>query len=158
MFREMRRAKQALSEDECRQILKTEKRAVLSLIGDGGWPYGLPVNYFYDEKENCLYIHGGKHGHKIDSIRACNKVSFTVYDKGTKYPGDWAYHVKSVIAFGESELIDDVAIAEEKVRELALRFYPDPQEAERELRSGIKSVMLIKIRIVHMTGKIIHER
>ena len=158
MFREMRRSKQALSPEECRRILHEGKRAVLSLIGDEGWPYCLPVNYFYEEKENCIYIHGAKQGHKIDAIRACNTVCFTVYDSGELYPNDWAYHVKSVIAFGEAELIDDVKIAEEKVRALAARFYPDMEEAEADLRSGISHVMLIAIHIKHMSGKIIHER
>ena len=43
MFREIVRKKQALTADECTQILKTELRGVLSVIGDGGYPYGLPI-------------------------------------------------------------------------------------------------------------------
>ena len=36
MFREMRRYKQAVTAETCAEILKTEKRGVLSVIGDGG--------------------------------------------------------------------------------------------------------------------------
>lgn len=35
-FREMRRAKQALSREEALAVLKGAKRGVLSMIGDGG--------------------------------------------------------------------------------------------------------------------------
>ena len=36
MFRPMRRFKQALSDEECIRILKTEKRGTLAVIGDNG--------------------------------------------------------------------------------------------------------------------------
>ena len=43
MFRKMRRFKQELNETECKKILKNEVRGVLSVIGDDGYPYGLPM-------------------------------------------------------------------------------------------------------------------
>lgn len=36
MFREMHRAKQAISREECIRLLKIETRGVLSVIGDDG--------------------------------------------------------------------------------------------------------------------------
>ena len=47
MFREMMRKKQALSLEECKEILKTETRGVLSVMGENGYPYGMPMNHFY---------------------------------------------------------------------------------------------------------------
>ena len=49
MFREMRRIKQQVSEEECIRILKTERRGALAMIGEEGYPYAVPVNYSYDE-------------------------------------------------------------------------------------------------------------
>ncbi len=60
MFRELTRSKQRLSCEECIQILKNEKRGVLSVIGDDGYPYGLPMNHFYNAKDGKLYFHSGK--------------------------------------------------------------------------------------------------
>ena len=51
MFREMHRAKQAISREECIRLLKTETRGVLSVIGDDGYPYGSPINHFYNEED-----------------------------------------------------------------------------------------------------------
>lgn len=82
MFRTMRKFKQQISDTECVEILKAEKRGVLSLIGDDGYPYGIPLSHFYDERDGKIYFHGAKEGHKIDAIKANPKASFCVMDKG----------------------------------------------------------------------------
>lgn len=69
MFREMRRNKQAVSREGCVQILKTENRGVLSVVGDEGYPYAIPMNFYYEEKEEKLYFHCAREGHKIDAIK-----------------------------------------------------------------------------------------
>ena len=43
MFREMRRKKQALSEEECIDILINEPRGVLAVLGDNEYPYAVPL-------------------------------------------------------------------------------------------------------------------
>ena len=74
MFRDIVRKKQSLSAEQIVEILKNEKRGVLSVQGDNGYPYGLPINYWYDEDNGYLYFHSGKKGHKVDSISSNNKV------------------------------------------------------------------------------------
>ena len=64
MFRPMRRIKQQLAEDEALEVLKNARRGVLSVIGDGGWPYGIHLNPYWEDGR--LYFHGAKAGHKID--------------------------------------------------------------------------------------------
>ena len=82
MFREVARKKQALDRAACEEILKQEPRGVLSLIGDDGYPYGLPINFWYCADDGKIYFHSGKCGHKIDALKACDKASFCVYDSG----------------------------------------------------------------------------
>lgn len=94
MFRKMRRFKQELSKEECMEILKNEPRGVLSVLGDDGYPYGMPVTHWYNEKNGKIYFHGAKSGHKIDAIKNCDKVSFCVYDKGYRKENDWAAEYK----------------------------------------------------------------
>ena len=67
MFREMRRNKQALSQEECTEILWKGTSGVLSLSGDDGYPYGVPISYAYDGEK--LYFHCARAGHKLDAIR-----------------------------------------------------------------------------------------
>ena len=55
MFREMRRFKQQITTEECKKVLKEEKRAAFSVIGDEGYPYTIPINFYYDEADNFLF-------------------------------------------------------------------------------------------------------
>ena len=57
-------------------------RGVLSVLDDNGYPYGIPMNHWYNEEDGKLYFHGAKTGHKLEAIKNYDKVSFCVYDSG----------------------------------------------------------------------------
>ena len=105
MFRQMNRKKQQLPDEECIDILKTELRGVLSVNGDDGYPYGLPINHYYCEDDGKIYFHSGKKGHKADALRRDDKASFCVYDGGFRKEGEWALNIRSVIVFGRVEFV-----------------------------------------------------
>lgn len=79
MFRPVRKSKNALGEEATKEILRSARRGVLAVNGDGGYPYAIPINYLYDEEAGKIYFHGAKAGHKADSINKCDKVCFTAY-------------------------------------------------------------------------------
>ena len=54
MFRNVVRIKQALPEEECIKLLKETKRGVMSVLGDDDYPYGMPLNHWYDEESGRL--------------------------------------------------------------------------------------------------------
>ena len=74
MFRKLRRVKNEISAEEAKLLLKNNKRAAFSVHGDDGYPYTIPINFYYDEEENRIYFHSAKKGHKIDSIKADDKI------------------------------------------------------------------------------------
>ena len=158
MFRKMRRFKQAVSEEECRKILTEAKRGTFSVIGDDGYPYSLPINFYYDENDNRIYFHGAREGHKVDAIRNCDKVCFTTWNTGYREEGHWEWNVTSVIVFGRAKMIEDRETTEDKVRKLALKYYPTREEAEEDLARSIGKVQLFAIDIEHMTGKLVNEK
>ena len=43
-FRPMRRIRQELPKEECEKILIKATAGVLSVLGDGGYPYGVPMS------------------------------------------------------------------------------------------------------------------
>ena len=100
MFREVTRVKQKLETAECIEILKTEKRGVLSVLGDDGYPYGMPMNHWYCEADGKLYFHSGMKGHRSDAMKASDKASFSVYDEGYRREGEWSLNIRSVVVFG----------------------------------------------------------
>lgn len=157
MFRELIRKNKQLSNDNCINILINEKRGVLSVNGDEGYPYGMPMNHFYNEADGCIYFHCGKIGHRLDSIKANNKVSFCVYDKGYRNDGEWALHIKSVIVFGKAEIIDDIALIIDISKKLGRKFTNDTEYIETEIRNFAKDTLLIRLNPEHICGKYVTE-
>ena len=47
MFRPMRRKTRAISDEAAKALLLNEKRGILAVNGDDGYPFARPVNYFY---------------------------------------------------------------------------------------------------------------
>ena len=74
LFRELTRKKQQLSNEECIELLKTEKRSVLSVMGDDGYPYGMPMNHWYDEEDGNIYFHCGRAGHRLDALKKTTEL------------------------------------------------------------------------------------
>lgn len=157
MFRKMRRFKQEISKEECIEILINEKRGVLSMIGDDGYPYGIPLNHYYDRENNCLYFHGAKEGHKVDAIKNNSKVSYCVYEKGTKKEGHWSLNVRSVVVFGKASFVEDIDECIKIASNIWWKFGTDKNELEEEIKHSSSRVMCIKIEIEHMTGKLVNE-
>ena len=143
MFRPMRRASRAIPEEAAKHLLQQSRRGVLAVNGDNGYPFAIPVNYYYDQEHDKIYFHGAKSGQKVDALKQNDKVCFTVY--GNEH-------------FGRCHLIDDAAATEARVRELGMKYYPGKEEVEKEIALDIKAVQLYEITIEHLTGKQIQEK
>ena len=157
MFREMMRIKQQLPESECIEILKNEKRGVLSVLGDDGYPYGMPMNHFYCEEDGRIYFHGGKKGHKIDAIRRNDKASFCVFDQGFRQEGEWFLRVRSVIVFGRIELVEDQDRTIRISRLLSYKFTSDEKYIAEEIERSGQNTLLFALVPEHITGKLVKE-
>ena len=157
MFREMMRIKQQLPQEECIEILKNEPRGVLSVLGDDGYPYGMPINQYYCEEDGKIYFHSGKKGHKVDAIKRCDKASFCAYDQGFRREGEWVLNIRSVIVFGRIEIIEDTEKVYEISRRLSRKFTDDEAYIEHEIvKSGPRTLMFALVP-EHMTGKLVNE-
>ena len=157
MFREVTRAKQQLPQAECVEILKSEMRGVLSVLGDEGYPYGMPMNHWYCEEDGKLYFHSGMKGHRCDAMKACDKASFCVYDKGYRREGEWALNIRSVIVFGRLRVVEDEQEAMAFIRKLCAKFTDDQEYVEREIAQALDHTLIFTLEVEHMTGKIVNE-
>ena len=75
MKREMYKKDRQLPEEQARAIFEKGHHGILSVNGDDGYPYGVPVNYVY--LNDCIYIHSAKYGYKIEALENNRKVCFT---------------------------------------------------------------------------------
>jgi len=157
MFRDMLRKKQQLPQAECIELLKSEMRGVLSVQGDDGYPYGLPMDHWYCEEDGHLYFHCGRVGHKLDAIRRCDKVSYCIYDQGYREEGDWALYIRSVIIFGRMQIVDDYETIVNITTKLSHKFTQDDDYIRREIRDHAHRTLLLRLVPEHMCGKLVKE-
>ena len=157
MFRNLRRFKQQLTDEECKKVLTEELRGVLSVLGDDDYPYGLPINHWYNPDNGKIYFHSGRGGHKLDSIARHNKVSFCVYDQGYRVGDDWALNIKSVIVFGRAEIVEDVNEANYAIRQLCYKFTTDEEAIDADFEKNGPVTVCFAITPEHMIGKLVNE-
>lgn len=158
MFRPSRRIKREISIELAKKLLADSRRGVLAVNGDEGYPYAIPINYIYDELEEKIYFHGAVAGHKADSIRACDKVCFTVYGNESIKEEEWAPYVQSVVVFGRCHIIEDRSDVIRLVKKLAAKYYPSEELIEKEVEKYGSAVQMFEIEIEHMSGKEIQEK
>ena len=128
------------------------------MSGEDGYPYAIPLNFYFDESEETIYFHSAKEGHKIDAIRNNENVCFTVWNTGIRKEDDWAYYVTSIVVFGRAHLVTDEAVTREKARALGLKYFPTAEEVEEVMSRSLGRIQMIAVTIDHMTGKIVHEK
>lgn len=157
MFRELSRKNKMIPLHECLQILKNETRGVLSVLGDNDYPYGMPMNHWYNEEDGKIYFHCGKVGHRLDALKKHDKVSFCVYDKGYRNDGEWAWNVKSVIVFGKMEIINDIDKITDITTKLSHKFTQDEEYIRKEIELYGSKTLLLQLTPEHISGKMVTE-
>ena len=159
MFREMRRFKQQIGQEECLRILREQPRGVLSMLGDDDYPYGIPLDHWYCEDNGRIYFHCAKVGHKLDAVRKHDKVSYCVMDGGFRKDGDWALNIRSVVIFGRMRVVED---SEDHLKRkiatgLCHKFTDDEAFLQRELAHSLPRAAFLELTPEHMTGKLVNE-
>lgn len=155
-FRELTRKKQALSREECIRILTEETRGVLSVNGDGGYPYGAPMNHVYNGADGCVYFHCGRvEGHRLSALRQDDRVSFCVCQQ-TERVG-WVWRLHSVVVFGRMEILDDPDAVLRIAPLLCRKFTDDEAYIQRELKTSARGTLLLRLVPEHICGKAVKE-
>ena len=151
-FRDMRRKRQQLSNEESIAILEKATAGTLALLGDNDYPYAVPISYVYHERK--LYFHSALAGHKVDAIRKCDKASFCVIEQDDVQPKKYTTFYRSVIAFGRIHIIEDDQEKLETACMLGNRYNPNDEESLRqEMEKGFFRMLMIRFDIDYLTGK-----
>ena len=152
MFKELRRKKKLMSQEDASKIIKEASYGTLASVGEDGYPYAVPLNYAYEN--GTIYFHSAPEGHKIENIKHNHKVSFSVVTYQQVLPEKFDTEYDSVIVFGKAfEIIDE----QEKKQALTLlieKYSGDYlEQGARYIDRAVKGVGVFKIEIEHMAGK-----
>ncbi len=151
MFREMRRKDRQLTAIASEEILSRCDYGVLSLIGENGYPYGVPVNYAYADGK--LYFHStSRESHKLDAIRTNDKVSFTVVANHEIILDALSTNYESVIVFGKARILDDATEMAAAMRNL-MGVLGHGTKYATAYTCGDSSYVMVEITPEHISGK-----
>lgn len=137
-------------------MLASAWRGVLSVHGENGYPYGVPVNFLYSDGK--IYFHCAKAGHKLDAVRANDKVCFTVLSEPARNPGEWWNCFTSVICFGRIAEVTDKQAADRILRLIGAKFFPEGYDLEKDMANNAPNALVMEITIDHMSGKHVREK
>ena len=153
MFQVMRRSRQALSWQETEEILRRGTSGVLALAGAEGYPYAVPLSYVYTQ--GILYFHCAKVGHKLESIRRCEKASFCVVDRDEIKPEAYTTYYRSAIAFGSVRILESEEEKRHAIEQLSPKYHPMDTPAHRKavIDREYAPLCMLAFTVEHMTGK-----
>jgi Predicted flavin-nucleotide-binding protein len=152
MFRELRRIRQKLSNDDAFKLLKNNNYGILSLNGLDGYPYGVPVNYLL--KDQTLYFHGASSGLKYELINKDSKSSFCVVDESFVDGETYSNYYKSVICYGKVSIVVDETKRENILKEFCYQFNKDKEKNQEYIGKFIKSTTVYEFKIDEISGKV----
>ena len=158
MFRPIRKKKNEIGIAESNNLLHHARRGVIAVNGDENYPYAVPINYLYDEENQKIYFHSSQAGHKVDAIKNCDKVCFTVFGNETVKEEPWAPFLQSVVIFGRCHLVEAPSEKMVLLKRFAMKYYPDEKMVDEEIARAGKAVRMYQIEIEHLSGKQIQER
>lgn len=155
-FRKMRRIRQELDRESCLDMINRATSGVLSVLGDEGYPYGVPMSYvFVPGEPDRFFFHCAKTGHKLDAIRGCDKVCFTIVDRDDVVADEFTTYYRSVVAFGRAKILETPEEIMPAIKLLTDRYSPDEAEEKKngEIEKQLPALNMIELDVEHMTGK-----
>ncbi len=151
MTRNVRRKDREISIEMATQLLAEGEYGFLATAGPDGQAYGIPLNYVF--KNNCLYFHCAVEGHKLDNIRANNKISFCVVGKARVIPDKFTTEYESAVAFGKASEVQG-SEKHEALLSLLEKYSPDfMEEGKKTIEKYNKMTAIIKVEVNKITGK-----
>lgn len=150
VFRPTRRTDRVMEQPE--ELLSQCNWGVLSVIGEQGYPYGVPVNYGYSDGK--IYIHStNANSHKLNAIRENPKVCFTVVGQHEIIEEELTTQYSSVVLFGTARIITEDA--EKRLAAERMMYVLAPAVEKRAVTECgmMKNVVMIEITPDHISGK-----
>lgn len=148
----MRRKDRMIKEQkEIEAILKKCEYGVLSVVSPEGKPYGVPLNYVYEDGK--IYFHCAKEGYKLRAIESNPDVAFCVVGDHHAVPEKFSEKYESVMVEGKAHVLE----GDDKVTgllSLVKKYSPDFMEEGRAyIDKAAKHTKVIAINISGLSGK-----
>jgi uncharacterized protein len=151
MYKSLRRKDRELNLKAAAQLLTEGEYGFLATVGTDGQAYGVPLNYVY--KNNYLYFHCALEGHKLDNIKANNKVSFCVVGRTKVLADQFSTEYESAMAFGTASVVQGNE-RHEALLSIVEKYSPDfKEEGKKAIAKYDDKTTILKLEIKHIFRK-----
>lgn len=145
------RPERMTSPDRAAEILRRGTYGVLSMA-DQNQPYGIPINYVWDEDQNVLYFHGALNGKKVRVLAQNLNVSFCVVENPVIMPLKNTTYYSSVIVSGTCHIVMDEQEKYNALDLLCVMLCPDNPDPIPEM-GKLSFVNIFRLDINTLEGK-----
>lgn len=150
--RQMVKIKRQLSSEATEELMLRGNHGTLSVNGDDGYPYGVPISYVY--VDGAIYCHSAGKGYKVDCIKRDPKVCFSSTVSEEIVEKETTAKFESFIAFGKASFVDDADEKRKVMTAFVDRLTPNEiATGMAYLEKALASVNLIKVTIEDVKGK-----
>ena len=142
-----------MSIEEIEILLNVNNVGYLGTAKSEGYPYIVPINFYYEQGK--FLFHSGLHGKKLEYIKANPRVCFQVTNHSKvvekENPCNFTVYYRSVIAFGNAQIIEEKKKKLILLEKFAQSFTDDLVESLDE--GSTQRVALIEMKIHSICGK-----
>ena len=148
----MHKADRQLSPEDTLAILKKGDHGTLSVNGDDGYPYAVPINYIVVNDK--VYLHSAPYGYKMECLEKSKKCCFSVIVSAQILPSKITAAFESVIITGDVAIVTDEAEKRTALEAFVTQKHPGYEEIGFKMIDKLfHKTALLRVDAQEMTGK-----
>lgn len=150
----IRRQDRLLPQEKAYDLLKKGEYGTLSMVSEEDTGYGIPINFVYDDKQDCIYFHCAMEGKKLRCLAKNNRVSFCIIGKTAVISNQFTTAYESVVVNGTM----DIHLSDQERRYglslLLNKYCPNDKEIGlRYIEKSFHRTNVIRLNIFSFSGK-----
>ena len=124
------------------------------MVSEEDTGYGIPINFVYDDKQDCIYFHCAMEGKKLRCLAKNNRVSFCIIGKTAVISNQFTTAYESVVVNGTM----DIHLSDQERRYglslLLDKYCPNDKEIGlRYIEKSFHRTNVIRLNIFSFSGK-----
>lgn len=149
----MRRSDRELAREEAVRILEAGEYGVLSTVSAAGVPYGIPLNYAYQNGR--IFMHCSREGgRKLDNLRANPRAAFSVVGSTELMPEKFGTKYLSALCTGWVSILESEEEKREGIEAILRKYSPQHLDAGMKyIDAAMDRIYILRFQIEEITGK-----
>ncbi|MBX2839113.1 MAG: pyridoxamine 5'-phosphate oxidase family protein [Gammaproteobacteria bacterium] len=153
----LRRADKRMSDTAINDLLSSGYCGHIASVDSNGWPYVCPLLFVWRKER--IWLHNSRSsGHLLNNVQDNSSVCFCISEAGDvfsygRYECDTSIAYKSVVVFGEIEIIEDTTEKESFFESLMNKYSAPDSSRPKNFFPRLDETTVYALKISRITGK-----